>query len=77
MHLDFVVVKLYILKQSGLRLPNRSLLCMYFAAGGPKGLPTQYRPSAVHTGALNRRLRLSLSLSEIQLETIIRLLRLC
>ena len=36
MHLDFVVVKLYILKQSGLRLPNRSLLCMYFAAGGPQ-----------------------------------------
>ena len=47
MQLDFIVTKLYILKQSGLRLPNRNRLWMYFAAGEPTGLLTQYRPSAV------------------------------
>ena len=45
--LDFMVAKFYIFNRSGLRLPNRSLLWMYFAAGGSTGLPTEYRPSAV------------------------------
>lgn len=45
MQLAFVIVKLYILKQSGLRLPNRSRL--YIAAGGPTRLLTRYRPSVV------------------------------